>query len=152
MASKRRIVRGVDDLKARLREMGTQKELDAIGYRATFGASKELRNAARAQARAKGIVDTGALVDNIAMKKIRDGSRLGYTVGVRHGTRSQVKKGNDPWYWFLHEFGTVHMAARPFLRPAFAMMRQLNARTIIDAALRNVLRTADRLAKKRSGR
>ncbi len=47
-----------------------------------------------------------------------------YHVGVVSGKRAKVGKAKsgkskDAYYWRFVEFGTVKMAARPFLRPAF---------------------------------
>lgn len=47
-----------------------------------------------------------------------------YQVGVVSGKRAKVGqakagKTKDAYYWRFVEFGTVKMAARPFLRPAF---------------------------------
>jgi HK97 gp10 family phage protein len=47
-----------------------------------------------------------------------------YQVGVISGKRAKVGKAKsgkskDAYYWRFVEFGTVKMAARPFLRPAF---------------------------------
>ena len=47
-----------------------------------------------------------------------------YHVGVVSGKRAKVGKtksgkSKDAYYWRFVEFGTVKMAARPFLRPAF---------------------------------
>jgi len=67
---------------------------------------------------------------------------LGFRVGVLGGARqyantrenvrsgkagktyqtlgSKVNPGGDTWYWRFVEFGTSHVAARPFMRPALA--------------------------------
>lgn len=61
-------------------------------------------------------------------------------VGVRGGARNMEKygefkgqgkanPGGDTWYWRLLEFGTVKMAARPFMRPAL----QNNTQAATDA-------------------
>jgi HK97 gp10 family phage protein len=41
-----------------------------------------------------------------------------YQVGVVSGKRAKTGKSKDGYYWRFVEFGTVKMAARPFLRPA----------------------------------
>lgn len=40
------------------------------------------------------------------------------TRSTQRGIVGRVEIGIDPFYWHFLEFGTVNMAARPFIRPA----------------------------------
>lgn len=106
---------------------------------AVVSAASLVRADAKRRAKALGLEMTGALVENIAMKRERTPKgRHQYNVGVRHGrnakrarkvieftgTRRRVRYENDPFYWRFHEFGTAKMPARPFLRPAFEENQQ----------------------------
>lgn len=73
----------------------------------------------------------GTLKKAIYQKQIREKStdqKQVFYVGVRHGSTAG-KKGSknrlsrDAYYWRFVEFGTVKMAAQPFLRPAFEAMK-----------------------------
>ena len=69
----------------------------------------------------------GTLKRALIMKQIPElsgKSKQTFFVMVRHGKkyRNQGNNGKlsqDAWYWRFVEFGTVKMAAQPFLRPAF---------------------------------
>lgn len=87
---------------------------------ATGAAAKVVRDEARARAP----VDTGLTRDNIiAARRRAERYDEEYAVTVRH------KGKGRPFYWKFIEFGTVKLAARPFLRPAFesATYRAINA-------------------------
>jgi len=106
-----------------------EKSRTKIGNAAAGGAAYILREASRKQAEENGLFKTGALIKNIAMARepARGGLEFSYTVGVRHGTKKQIKQTkaagsnvNDPWYWYLHEFGTSKMPKRPFITPSMS--------------------------------
>ena len=78
----------------------------------------------RKDIRKRAPVDTGNLRRNIIVKKLpRSQTKLTseHIVTVRRGrTKSQIKKNaREARYALYLEFGTVKMAARPFLRPGF---------------------------------
>lgn len=127
----------VEELKKLPEEFGQRK-----GSSAVFRASKIIQQAAKSYAAGRGLRLSGALIENIAVKRDRTGNKnlISYHVGVRHGrnaykagtaykeiTRRKGGKGlkvryvNDPFYWWYHEFGAPgrNIPARPFLRPAF---------------------------------
>jgi hypothetical protein len=81
-------------------------------------------------------MQSGALVRNIVIARLKTPPlTYGYVVGVRHGTKKQMKQTkaagsnvNDPWYWFLHEFGFTGRSGqivgpRPFLTPGFERVK-----------------------------
>lgn len=51
------------------------------------------------------------------------------------------RPGSSPGYWWLVEFGTANVPARPFLRPAFAAQ----ARAATDAAIASMRAEVDRI-------
>ncbi len=98
-----------------------------------------LREEARAKAAAHGLRRTGALINNIVIKRERNAPEgvAQYHLGVRHGqsmTKGQKAAGkrlkingrgrvvteytNDPWYWRFAEFGTKRQQATSFLASA----------------------------------
>lgn len=94
-----------------------------------------VRKRAKQNAQAIGLIDTGALVENIAIAREKsNGLQFAYRIGVR-GRRAK-KAGGNPWYWWMHEFGTSRMPARPFLTPALVSER--------DAALTAMKRVLGR--------
>lgn len=120
---------------------GLNVTVRTAGRGATNAAAQVVKKQAIVNARAQGLVDTGALVDNIAVKRQTGTSPtwFEYHIGVRHGKEAKgaqriAVRGSDgkvrfeysdnPFYWFFWEFGHYNtwakrfIAARPFLRPA----------------------------------
>lgn len=135
MAEMRGLRELLENLKALDRNISTESRIAAAAG-ATI-VKKEAVNIARVQ----GLVDTGALVKNIAIKR-EPGTPKNiheYHIGVRHGANARgaariAVRGrdgkigfqwtNNPFYWWFWEFGHYngflkrHIAARPFIRPA----------------------------------
>lgn len=76
---------------------------------------------------------------------------------IRRFKQSQIAKGksvissadnpNDPFYWKFLEFGTVKMAARPFLRPAFESMKMEAVKVALAEGQKFVATTAQKFKK-----
>ena len=64
----------------------------------------------------------------------------GYIFGQNRtrGSRTSSSLAGNPNYWWLVEFGTSKMAARPFLRPAFEMKKFEAAQKIRDSLRRGI--------------
>jgi HK97 gp10 family phage protein len=83
-------------------------------------------------------------------------SRTEYnSVWVRVRSKSYIfganKKGarvGDPNYWWLVEFGTSKMAARPFMRPAFETKKRESALLIRESLARGIEFCADQVKSK----
>lgn len=113
----------------------------SAGRGAASSAAQVVKREAVNNARVQGLVSTGALVKNIAVKREpgTPATWFEYHVGVRHGKESKgaqkiAVRGADgrvrfeyvdnPFYWFMWEFGHYnvflrrHVAAKPFIRPA----------------------------------
>lgn len=127
-------------------------------------AARLIRDEARDQAPVK----SGNLKKQIFMYRDREpgqGSEH-YVVGVRTGRRSKrVRKlyrsnklssalralsGGDAWYWGFVEFGTVKMAAHPFMRPAFEATKN-RAVVEFEKVFRKGVATAVKRAKQGAG-
>lgn len=132
-------VRGLQELLGNLEGLNVSVRTASRG--AVNAAAQVVKIQAIENARAQGLVSTGALVDNIAVKR-QAGTPDGWTeyhVGVRHGREAKnaqkiAVRGadgkvryeyvDDPFYWFFWEFGHYnvflrrHVAARAFMRPA----------------------------------
>lgn len=132
-------VRGLQELLANLEDLNVSMRSACRG--AVNAAAQDVKRAAIANARAQGLVNSGALVNNIAVKRERGTPETitEYHIGVRHGKESKgtqriALRGSDgkiryeytdnPFYWHMWEFGHYnvflrrHVSARAFMRPA----------------------------------
>ncbi len=107
---------GLDELARVLHAMGPDLAKNALRAGVRAGA-KVIAD----EARATNLDDTGRTDRAIYIKHIREestASQQTFYVGVRSGRRER-KKNRDAYYWRYIEFGTAHIAAHPFMRPAF---------------------------------
>lgn len=124
-----------------------------------------LKKEAKSIIQSKGLVKSGAMLKNVAIKR-ETGTPMGvtqYNLGVRHGknlTKKQRGKGStlsvgasgrivkryvdDPFYWRFHELGTKHLPRQEFIAGALANKRQ----EAIDAMEERLLRELDKASKK----
>ena len=146
-------IKGLSELSAALEELPNRIARNALRQSVARGAVV-IRDEAKARAPvsttppAPGDPLPGTLKRSIVIKHDKDRSILTsqtYVVAVRQGKkyRNQGKKGNrsqDAYYWRWVEFGTVKMAARPFMRPAFEAQK--------EAAVQEIARVlAERIAQ-----
>lgn len=121
----------------------------------------------RDRARQLAAVDTGAVRDNIVLKRDRSPQRSGanerYLVGVRGGSQTsyadtkrnrrkglvgqKYEKAGRTYYWRFLEFGTANAPPRPFLRPAFEQEAQGVLDNIGDDLRKAIASAAKRHAK-----
>lgn len=113
-------VEGLADLEKRLQTLSLDMQ-NKIARAATAAGATVIKKAAILKAPR----DTGNLAKNIIAKRLPTGEAE-YTsehiVTVRKGKRTAKQKATgvrDAFYGQFVEYGTVKMAARPFLRPAF---------------------------------
>jgi hypothetical protein len=139
---------GFDELAKRVNMLRTQKEVDTVSYRGTFGVAKETKNAAIVNAWGMFVSRSGDLIRNIAQKRIRIGTKVGYTVGVRANTRRQIKSGNNPFYWWWVHFGKMGEAPRPFLSAAWKQIEGKAASTIIEQGKIAIAGSVERALRK----
>lgn len=128
------IILGLGNLTENFKKLGadiTQK----TAFSMVVAAGGVLRKEARALAQADGLRKTGALINNIAIKREK-GTPAGtvqYNLGVRSGKalgngkkvikylaigksgRVITKRQNDPFYWRFLDLGTKYIAAHRFM-------------------------------------
>jgi len=149
----RELTKALNDLPDRVAKNGLRA--------AVYAGAKVIRTEARRRAPVaktlprQGQPKPGTLRRAIIMKHLREQSgrhRQAFAVTVRRGKkyRNQGKKKNlsqDAWYWHFIEFGTVKMAARPFLRPALESKRVQAVTAIKDKLAERIKQEATRLAR-----
>lgn len=106
------IVKNLDEVLANFKKTGTVVKIHL---------APALKAAARpiygeAKAGAENIKRTGTTARELKTSNVYlEGANLAIDIGFEKGTRA--------WYAHFTEFGTVHSAARPFMRPAFDRRR-----------------------------
>jgi HK97 gp10 family phage protein len=129
---------------AELRKSFNEMSLAAQGRRLDLAATaggRVIRDKARQIAEAKGIRDTGLLIENIVHKRVRENNPFQAEAHIAVRSGGQTKRGKakarklfakgddaggkkaieeirDPYYWKFVELGTSKMTARPFIAPA----------------------------------
>lgn len=107
---------GLKELADKLRDLGPKIGRSALRAGVRTGAAL-----VRDEAKLRAPVDTGVMRRAVFVKQVRQQSsatQQTFHVFVRSGKRFE-KKNINAYYWRHVEFGTVKMAAKPFLRPAF---------------------------------
>ena len=105
---------GAKELAARVAGLSRVTQ-DHLAFMATSGAAHNVVTSAQANIQSYGLVKTGALIGNVARaRKGVQGLTFSYDIGVRHGKR-QAKIDDDPFYWFMLEFGKKGRPGTPFL-------------------------------------
>ncbi len=136
-------ITGLEEVQAKLRQLGNAKKAKNAATRASRKAMNIVKKAAVQNAKAiddkdspekiwKNIITKAGKtkgVDGVVMKVgVKGGARKYGTnadnrragrVGRRYQTQGDKKNpGGDTWYWRFEEFGTATNNAHPFLRPA----------------------------------
>jgi HK97 gp10 family phage protein len=135
-------ITGMKELAAKLSALSRQTQ-DHIAFKATSAAARNVVKSTQANIQTYGLIDTGAMIGNVAYARQKpQGLVFSYDIGVRHGTRKQKKADDDPWYWWLLEFGTAERPGTPFLSLAMDQEKEASLetmRTVIDANINRVL-------------
>lgn len=153
-------VQGLDQLARALKELPKRVARNTLRSAVYAGASV-IRDEARLKAPVaiaslgSNQPPPGTLKRSVIMKQIPELSsveRQTFFVTVRHGKkyRKQGKKGTlsqDAWYWRFVEFGTVKLAARPFLRPAFESKKHQALTAIKDRLSERIEQAVQELRK-----
>lgn len=120
-------INGVDDILRGLTKLENAGKLKAARSALLQSANVVKKSAA---AKAKAIDDPSTandisknVVSRFDRQAFRKTGNVKYRVGIAGGAKQNGKggkggKGGDTFYWRFLEFGTQHIAARPFLRPA----------------------------------
>ena len=126
---------GFRELAQALKELGPR-----VGRKHLRGSVAKGATIVRTEARNLAPKRTGEMAKDIQVKRERSPDNVAsYSVFVRTGRKSRLagrgrNVDKNSWYWFLQEFGTVKMAANPFLRPAFEAKKE-EAVDVIGAEL-----------------
>lgn len=135
-------VLGIGELKANFAQLKTGME-QRTSRAMVVAAGGVLKRKAKALIQQQGLVRTGSLLKNVAIKResAAPAGTTQYNLGVRHGrdknkaqkksaklsvgTSGRIVKryGDDPFYWRFAEFGTAKQGATPFLGPALEQGR-----------------------------
>lgn len=114
-----------------------------IAKRALRSAARKGMAIVRDEVKASAPEDTSPDADNIKTKAhiaLQTNFRRG-VLAVRVGVRGGAKKNPDtPYYWRMVEFGTQHIAAKPFMQPAL----ENNAEAVIDRIAEELRRALDK--------
>jgi HK97 gp10 family phage protein len=130
-------IEGLDDLDEALKSIPDKLRKRALRNALAAGA-RVVRDAARAKRRADSarasIINTSNLpwrhgtvekaISVRTSKVARQAGDVGVFVNVKPVRPGGRDDPNDPFYWRWLEFGSSKMAARPFLKPAAAMLSQ----------------------------
>lgn len=119
---------GMKEFQENLKKL-KEKEVERLAFQSALAGAGVVRNLAKRNLKQQGLIDTGAILRNIAVARQKKPGKAMYQIGVRSGRKSKgaqrligrgakVSYVNDPFYWWFHEFGTSKMPARPFLVPA----------------------------------
>lgn len=151
-------ITGVSDLAKLMNQLSADVQ-QKVGRRMVVSAANVVKQQAKANVQAKGLIKTRTLVNNIVIKretKVPKGT-IQYNVGVRHGrnlTRKQkqavklVRRNgrvgkrylNDPYYWRFLEFSTVRRAGTPFLGPALEQKQSAAIDKMSQVAKREIMK------------
>jgi HK97 gp10 family phage protein len=134
---------GIGELKASFAQLKSGME-SRIARSMVVAAGGVIKRKAKANMQAQGLVRTGSMLRNVAIKRepSANSGTAQYHLGVRHGrskTRKQKAAGSklaiaktgrivrhyadDPYYWRFAEFGTTRQLATPSLGPALEQGR-----------------------------
>lgn len=69
-----------------------------------------------------------------------------YTAGMRFNLSTGKARG--AFYAYYQEYGTKHMAAKPFIRPAYEAKKAEALQTLLSTLDENIVREASRLRKR----
>ncbi len=154
-------VTGLRELQDALKELPERIAKNALSS-SVYAAAKVIKDEAKQRAPkftgpvSQGHPPPGTLGRSIIMKHISEKSdkyQQTYYVLVRHGKKYQAqgKKGTlsqDAFYWRFVEFGTVNMAAKPFMRPAFESKKQAAIEALKQKLATRIEEEAGKLAHK----
>jgi HK97 gp10 family phage protein len=127
--------------------------------RVAMAGASVLRKEARRIATEAGLRKTGALINNIAVKREKD-AETGteqYNLGVRHGrslgrgksvkwilvnkgSRIVSRRANDPFYWIFVHSGTKNIEGVPFISQALENKREASINAMKLQAIKEIAR------------
>jgi HK97 gp10 family phage protein len=153
-------IEGLGELRAKFSTVG--KDMETRTARSmVVSAGGVLKSEAKRIAQSLGLRRTGALINNIAIKREKTPAGAAqYHLGVRHGreiTKAGAKKlrlkvgksgrimrANDPFYWRFLEFDTRYRKGTPFIQAALENKRQ-EAIEAMEKRLAGVIEKANKV-------
>jgi HK97 gp10 family phage protein len=130
-------VEGLRELGEAMRKLSSDVALK-ISHQAVAAAAQVIKKRAKRNIESSPSVDTGSLRDAVIVKRIpKSQTQLTseYIVTIRgrgkRARKSKTKQSIAPHAHFV-EFGTVHMPAEPFLRPAFDAGKEEAMQKMVD--------------------
>jgi HK97 gp10 family phage protein len=114
-------IKGLSELLAAMKELPKAIEKKCLKVAVMTGANVIKRAAADLVVRKTGLVAKAVRIG--FNKKESTPGKAVYHVFISSKVKGKLKgKTISPYYWRFLEFGTVKMAAKPFMRPAFDSM------------------------------
>lgn len=119
-------ITGLDEVQAKLRQLGNKRKAKNAATRASRKAMNIVKKSAVQNAKALDDKHSPEKIwKNIVTKpsKTKGTDEVVMKVGVKGGAKKRRQSGKpnsggDTWYWRFIEFGTAHQSATPFIRPA----------------------------------
>lgn len=148
-------LQGLDDVLAKLKSVSSDVQDKGTRF-AARKAANVIRDNAKARAQQLDDPETAnSIAENVVVradtKHTRATGDLKMSVGIRGGSTSKRKNarnpGGDTYYWRFKEFGTVHVRATPFMRPAMEESLEpamAEFSTHLNKALTRAIRKANR--------
>lgn len=136
-------IQGLAELNQSFKQLG-DNIVRRVGIRMVASGAGVIKKGAKTAAQAKGLVRSGALVNNIAAKREKQvpPDTIQYNIGVRHGRalgngkkvvkylalsksgRVVTKRKNDPFYWRFLNLGTKYIAGAHFIEAGLTSSSQ----------------------------
>jgi HK97 gp10 family phage protein len=141
-----REVKGLRELRRDLKRL-PKLIRNRVLHSALRAAAKPIVDSARARVPVKSGLIRRSIVVRKTKKQYRT-SRAQVSIGVEKGRRTKGSKKvdfSDPFYWRFVEFGTIHQAAQPFLRPAIDAQKFATFEIFKKALKKGIEREARRL-------
>lgn len=139
-------IKGLSDLIAALRELPKAVEKKVLRQAVGAGAILIRKSAQDLVTRRTGLVSKAIRVG--FNKKESTPGRVVYHVFVSRKVKDKLKnKTIDAFYWRFLEFGTIKMAAKPFMRPAFDSSSQEALSVITNKLDAGIKKEAAKLGK-----
>lgn len=114
-------LRADKSIQAFLREL-SEKDQNRIAWSATRAGAAVIRDKIKENYKHDDPNTPINISDFVAIQRasrMADDTKTAYRVGIQGGAQKKSKGDVDyPYYWRMIEFGTRHMKAKPFVRPA----------------------------------
>lgn len=138
---------GLEQIVSAMEKMADDVKGDPLRASLRRGMTPVLEDAKQRAPQDSGRLERNILMRPIPPKDMPPGFTDGQEVFVRSSRRKSKDDETNAWYWRFIEFGTRHMPARPFLRPAAEGKRRQAMQEFTDEMRKQMERTARRIAR-----